>query len=103
MGRLSVPVHTAGLYQVRDWAMRLRVELGALEVADLGHKWGKWGAATPGGRVRIHWAAMQLRPPLVDSRREGLRMKLPTMQQTSGVISKLLGQGNHRSRLLLVS
>jgi len=49
--------------RVQDWAMRLRVEPGRLEVADLGHK---WGVATPGGRVRIHWAAMQLRPPLVD-------------------------------------
>ena len=43
--------------------MRLRVEPGALEVADLGRK---WGAAAPGGRVCIHWAAMQLRPPLID-------------------------------------
>lgn len=48
---------------VKDWAARLRVDPGHLEVADLGHK---WGAATAGGRVRIHWATMQLRPPLVD-------------------------------------
>jgi len=49
--------------RVADWAARLRVEPGTLEVADLGHK---WGAATAGGRVRIHWAAMQLRPALID-------------------------------------
>lgn len=49
--------------RVADWAARLRVEPGRLDVADLGHK---WGAATPGGRVRIHWAAMQLRPSLID-------------------------------------
>src|SRR5664279_1836733 len=49
--------------RVADWAARLRVEPGTLEVADLGHK---WGAATAGGRVRIHWAAMQLRPSLLD-------------------------------------
>lgn len=48
---------------VRDWANRLRVDAGHLEVADLGHK---WGAATAAGRIRIHWATMQLRPPLVD-------------------------------------
>jgi predicted metal-dependent hydrolase len=49
--------------RVTDWAARLRVKPGTLEVADLGHK---WGAATAGGRVRIHWAAMQLRPTLID-------------------------------------
>jgi predicted metal-dependent hydrolase len=49
--------------RVVSWASRLRVEPGILEVADLGHK---WGAASAGGRVRIHWAAMQLSPPLID-------------------------------------
>lgn len=55
----------AWLYvRARSWIERLRVEpVGPIEVADLGHK---WGAATPGGRVRIHWATMQLRPPLID-------------------------------------
>lgn len=48
---------------VKDWANRLRVDASALEVADLGHK---WGSATATGRIRIHWATMQLRPPLVD-------------------------------------
>jgi predicted metal-dependent hydrolase len=49
--------------RVTEWASRLRVEPGKLEVADLGHK---WGAAMAGGRVRIHWAAMQLSPSLID-------------------------------------
>ena len=49
--------------RVRSWAERLRVEPGAIEVADLGHK---WGSATAGRRVRIHWATLQLSPPLVD-------------------------------------
>ncbi len=80
-GRLVLPValqdagyeHIVSWYQhrgtawlrprVANWAARLRVEPGTLEVADLGHK---WGAATAGGRIRIHWATMQLRPPLVD-------------------------------------
>ena len=80
-GRLILPLSlsTAGYQRIIDWyqargtawlqprvaawASRLRVEPGTLEVADLGHK---WGAATAGGRVRIHWASMQLRPVLVD-------------------------------------
>jgi len=46
-----------------SWAERLRVEPGSIEVADLGHK---WGSATAGRRVRIHWATLQLAPSLVD-------------------------------------
>lgn len=49
--------------RVTSWASRLRAELSELEVADLGRK---WGSATAGRRVRIHWAAMQLPPALVD-------------------------------------
>lgn len=45
------------------WADRLRVEAGPIEVADLGHK---WGSATAGRRVRVHWATLQLSPALVD-------------------------------------
>lgn len=45
------------------WAPRLRVEPTALQVADLGHK---WGSSNPGGRVRIHWATMQLPQRLVE-------------------------------------
>lgn len=49
--------------RVRSWAERLRVEVGTIEVGDLGHK---WGSATAGKRVRIHWATLQLSPALVD-------------------------------------
>jgi len=49
--------------RVSSWAERLRVEPGAIEVADLGHK---WGSATAGRRVRLHWATLQLSPQLVD-------------------------------------
>jgi predicted metal-dependent hydrolase len=49
--------------RVGTWAERLRVEPLAIEVADLGHK---WGSATAGRRVRIHWATLQLSPSLVD-------------------------------------
>ncbi|SFO37720.1 hypothetical protein SAMN05216207_10499 [Pseudonocardia ammonioxydans] len=47
----------------RAWAERLRVDARLIEVADLGHK---WGSAMAGGRVRIHWATLQLSPILVD-------------------------------------
>lgn len=67
------PAHLIAWYQrcgetwlrprVRSWAERLRVEPGTVEVADLGHK---WGSATAGRRVRIHWATLQLSPQLVD-------------------------------------
>jgi predicted metal-dependent hydrolase len=46
-----------------DWTSRLRVEPRGVEAADLGYK---WGSATPDARVRIHWAAMQLRSDLID-------------------------------------
>ncbi|MBW4780342.1 M48 family metallopeptidase [Rhodococcus fascians] len=58
---------TAGLTwlkpRAKDWAKRLRVDPLQIEVADLGNK---WGSALPSGRVRIHWATMQLRPALVE-------------------------------------
>jgi predicted metal-dependent hydrolase len=49
--------------RLADWSSRLRVEPTRLEVAGLGHK---WGSNTPDGRVRIHWATMQLPPHLVE-------------------------------------
>jgi predicted metal-dependent hydrolase len=49
--------------RAQGWSTRLRVEPQTLDVADLGNK---WGSALPSGRVRIHWATMQLRPPLVE-------------------------------------
>lgn len=49
--------------RAKDWSTRLRVDPQTVEVADLGNK---WGSALPNGRVRIHWATMQLRPSLVE-------------------------------------
>lgn len=49
--------------RVGDWVSRLRVDPISLKVADLGHK---WGAASPDGHVRVHWAAMQLPLRLID-------------------------------------
>ena len=45
------------------WAERLRVDDVPIEVRDLAHK---WGAATAGRQVRIHWATLQLPPALVE-------------------------------------
>jgi len=47
----------------KDWSSRLRVDPQTVEIADVGYK---WGSALPSGRVRIHWATMQLRPALVE-------------------------------------
>ncbi|ORC20171.1 hypothetical protein BXO91_23975 [Rhodococcus qingshengii] len=49
--------------RAKDWATRLQVAPQSIEVADLGNK---WGSALPSGRVRIHWATLQLRPTLVE-------------------------------------
>lgn len=49
--------------RAKTWVERLRVDAGPIQVADLGHK---WGSATAGQRVRIHWATLQLLPSLVD-------------------------------------
>lgn len=49
--------------RVKGWAKRLQVEVADFDVRDLGQK---WGSADARGRIHIHWAAMQLRPPLVD-------------------------------------
>lgn len=45
-----------------SWTERLRIDDMPIEVADLGRK---WGSATAGRRVRIHWATLQLPPALV--------------------------------------
>ena len=72
-GRLRLPTKSAsrGRDLLIEWytsrgtvsAARLEVHPDSLDVADLGHK---WGAATAAGRLRIHWATLQLRPGLVD-------------------------------------
>lgn len=49
--------------RVDAWASRLRADVTNFDVRDLGHK---WGIADSRGRMRIHWAALQLRPPLID-------------------------------------
>jgi len=48
---------------IQEWASRLRVTVADFDVRNLGHR---WGTADARGRLRIHWATMQLRPSLVD-------------------------------------
>lgn len=46
-----------------EWANRLLVGHTRITVGALGHK---WGATLPDGRIRIHWATLQLSPRLID-------------------------------------
>ena len=49
--------------RIIPWAARMDTEVTALRVLPLGYR---WGSCTQGGKVNIHWAAMQLPPDLVD-------------------------------------
>lgn len=49
--------------RIRTWAEGMGVRPGALDVRDLGYRWGSLGK---NDRLNIHWAAMQLPASLVD-------------------------------------
>jgi hypothetical protein len=49
--------------RMEPWARRLGVEPGALDVRDLGYRWGSLGKHS---RLNFHWATIQLAPVLVD-------------------------------------
>lgn len=49
--------------RIRPWAERMGLRPGDLDVRDLGYRWGSLGK---GGRLNIHWAAMQLPVSLLD-------------------------------------
>lgn len=49
--------------RIGELAQRIRVMPSAVEVTDLGRK---WGSANSEGRVRLHWAVFQLSPVLID-------------------------------------
>lgn len=49
--------------RIRPWARRMGAQPGELDVRDLGYRWGSLGK---GGRLNLHWAAMQLPATLVD-------------------------------------
>jgi predicted metal-dependent hydrolase len=48
---------------IGPWAQRMAIQPGALEVRDLGYRWGSLGR---NDRLNIHWATMQLPANLVD-------------------------------------
>ena len=49
--------------RLRPWRTRMALHPAGVHVRDLGHRWGSLGA---GGRLNLHWAIMQLPPPVVD-------------------------------------
>ena len=49
--------------RVEPWAQRMGVRPAAIDVRDLGYRWGSLGK---NDRVNFHWATIQLQPALVD-------------------------------------
>ncbi len=49
--------------RVEPWARRMGVSPTAIDVRDLGYRWGSLGKS---GRINFHWATIQLTPTLVD-------------------------------------
>lgn len=52
--------------RVRPWAARMGFEPVAVEVRNLGYRWGSARPATGEHRINIHWATLQLPPSLID-------------------------------------
>jgi predicted metal-dependent hydrolase len=49
--------------RVKPWSERMGVRPSAVDVRDLGYRWGSLGR---NDRVNFHWATIQLSPPLID-------------------------------------
>jgi predicted metal-dependent hydrolase len=49
--------------RLNRWAERCGVGDVQFDVRDLGYR---WGSLSPGGRLNLHWAALQVRPNLID-------------------------------------
>ena len=49
--------------RIAPWALRMNFSPSAIDVRDLGYRWGSLGR---NGRVNFHWATMQLPATLVD-------------------------------------
>ena len=52
--------------RIGPWAARLGEESVAVEVRDLGFRWGSARPATGPQRINVHWATLQLPPSLID-------------------------------------
>ena len=51
---------------LRPWAARLGEETVAVEVRDLGYRWGSARPTKGPQRINIHWATLQLPATLID-------------------------------------
>ena len=49
--------------RVAEWASRLGAGEPALDVTDLGFRWGSCG---PSGRLSFNWSTITLPPPMID-------------------------------------
>jgi predicted metal-dependent hydrolase len=49
--------------RIEPWAQRMGVHAGAIDVRDLGYR---WGSLSNFSRINFHWATIQLSPALVD-------------------------------------
>ena len=52
--------------RIRPWAARLGEDAVAVEVRDLGYRWGSARPTDGPQRVNVHWATLQLPPSLID-------------------------------------
>ena len=52
--------------RIGPWAARLGEESVAVEVRDLGFRWGSARPAAGPQRINVHWATLQLPPSLID-------------------------------------
>ena len=52
--------------RIRPWAARLGEDAVAVDVRDLGFRWGSARPTDGQQRINVHWAALQLPPSLID-------------------------------------
>ena len=52
--------------RIRPWAARLGEDAVAVEVRDLGFRWGSARPTDGPQRINVHWATLQLPPSLID-------------------------------------
>ena len=52
--------------RIKPWSARMGIDSVAVEVRDLGYRWGSAKPAEVNQQVNVHWATLQLPPNLVD-------------------------------------
>ena len=52
--------------RIRPWAARLGEDAVAVDVRDLGFRWGSARPTDGPQRINVHWATLQLPPSLID-------------------------------------